>query len=415
MLLSAYACEPGRGSEPGVGWNWAIQAARFAEVWVITRANNREVIEKALPNLPCGDRIHFVYVDLPYCLRFWKRGERGIHLYYTMWQLYVGLTALKLHRRIGFDVAQHVTFANAWMPSYLWILKIPFIFGPVGTNLLIPRRFTKLFTFKERLENCVRRVLVWCSLRFRPDLLITTSKADVILCNSGGVRDIFPARLRKKTQICWQNGVESRGRGSVETDCQAMTSTGRFRVLSVGRLVYHKGYELALRGFAASNLGEGAEYIIIGEGPWQQRLEALASELGVEGRIRFLGKLSQDEVFEEMRKSDVFLFPTFESAGMVVMEAMSCGLPSVSLDWGGPQEYLCEDSGIRIAFGEPEQVVRDLGRALRKLVEDEDYRYRLSEGALERCRSRFEWRHRGNFLAGIVDELVTDGAKSDSF
>ena len=178
---------------------------------------------------------------------------------------------------------------------------------------------------------------------------------------------------------------------------------------TVGRLVYHKGFEQALRGFAASNLGDGVEYIIIGEGPWKHRLKAFASELGVEGRIRFLGKLFQDEVLEEMRKSDVFLFPTFESAGMIVMEAMSCGLPLVSLYWGGTQEYVCEDSGIRTAFGELEQVVCDLGRALRKLAEDEDYRYRLNQGAVERCRSRF------NFLAAIVDELVVDGAKSDSW
>ena len=47
-LVSAYACEPGRGSEPGVGWSWAREIARFHEVWVITRFNNREPIEGAL-------------------------------------------------------------------------------------------------------------------------------------------------------------------------------------------------------------------------------------------------------------------------------------------------------------------------------------------------------------------------------
>ena len=88
VLVSVYACEPGQGSEPGVGWNWIKQIARYHQVWAITRSNNREAIEKALDkNLV--DNVHFYYADLPYCMRFWKKGRRGIHLYYYMWQIHI--------------------------------------------------------------------------------------------------------------------------------------------------------------------------------------------------------------------------------------------------------------------------------------------------------------------------------------
>jgi hypothetical protein len=86
VLLSAYACEPGKGSEPGVGWSWVRQIARFAEVWVITRANNRGTIEKALREEPLPN-VHWVYFDLPRWARFWKKGQRGVHLYYYLWQV----------------------------------------------------------------------------------------------------------------------------------------------------------------------------------------------------------------------------------------------------------------------------------------------------------------------------------------
>jgi hypothetical protein len=86
VLLSAYACEPGKGSEPGVGWNWVRQIAPFAEVWVITRSNNREAIEKALAEEPLPN-VHWVYFDLPRWARFWKKGQRGVHLYYYLWQV----------------------------------------------------------------------------------------------------------------------------------------------------------------------------------------------------------------------------------------------------------------------------------------------------------------------------------------
>jgi len=65
ILLSAYACEPWKGSEPGVGWHWALELARQGhEVTVLTRANNREPIEVALKShVPKG--LQFFYYDLP--------------------------------------------------------------------------------------------------------------------------------------------------------------------------------------------------------------------------------------------------------------------------------------------------------------------------------------------------------------
>ena len=52
ILMSAYACEPNKGSEPGIGWQWAMETARLGhEVWVLTRANNRSAIEEKMAKL----------------------------------------------------------------------------------------------------------------------------------------------------------------------------------------------------------------------------------------------------------------------------------------------------------------------------------------------------------------------------
>ena len=64
ILVSAYACSPGFGSEQGVGWNRALQLARFHEVWVVTRSKNRAAIEAALAREP-RPNLHFLYQDLP--------------------------------------------------------------------------------------------------------------------------------------------------------------------------------------------------------------------------------------------------------------------------------------------------------------------------------------------------------------
>src|ERR1700737_2271302 len=118
ILVSAYACQPGKGSEQGVGWNWVRQIATTHEVWVITRAKNCTPVERELARHPMPNA-HFAYFDLPRWARFWKKGSRGMHLYYYLWQFAAYLFARRLHREIGFDVVHHVTFVNYWMPSFL--------------------------------------------------------------------------------------------------------------------------------------------------------------------------------------------------------------------------------------------------------------------------------------------------------
>src|SRR5579871_790234 len=94
VLMSAYACGPGVGSEPGIGWDFVFQAARSSDLTVITRANNRAAIEKALK--PSPREIRWLYYDLPAWSRFWKRGTGGVQLYYYLWQLGIYSLAKRL-------------------------------------------------------------------------------------------------------------------------------------------------------------------------------------------------------------------------------------------------------------------------------------------------------------------------------
>jgi len=155
VLLSAYACEPGKGSEPGVGWNWVLQSARFHDVWVLTRANNRPAIEAALRREPLPN-VHFVYHDLPAWARFWKRGQRGVRAYYSLWQLTAASLCRRLHGEVQFDLAHHVTLVNYWMPSCLAALPVPFIWGPVGGGEAFPREFWNWLGLRGKVYEAAR-------------------------------------------------------------------------------------------------------------------------------------------------------------------------------------------------------------------------------------------------------------------
>ena len=72
ILVSAYGCEPLKGSEPGVGWNWVLQMAKSHLVCVITRANNQSLIEEYLPE-NVANNIKFYYYDTPNFIKRLKK------------------------------------------------------------------------------------------------------------------------------------------------------------------------------------------------------------------------------------------------------------------------------------------------------------------------------------------------------
>jgi len=327
VLVSAYACEPGKGSEPGVGWNWVKQIARFAEVWVITRANNRGAIEKALKEEPLPN-VHWVYFDLPRWARFWKKGQRGIHLYYYLWQIGIYPVARRLHREVRFDLVHHVTFVNYWMPSLLVWLSVPFIWGPVGGGESAPQAFYKTFSWRGKIYERLRDLARGLG-EHDPFTRITAKKAALALATTPETA----ARLKRlgapRVEILSQVALSD----------EEITLLGNlppragnpFRLLSLGRLLHWKGFHLGLQAFArfVRDVPE-SEYWLIGDGPERRNLEQLAQRLGVAERVRFWGALPREEALSKLAEVDVLVHPSLhDSGGWASVEAMAAGRPVI--------------------------------------------------------------------------------------
>ena len=126
VLISAYACEPNKGSEPGVGWDTACAIDREChEVWVLTTATHRSGIEAELAQRP-DLNIHWVYLDPLNWVYDWTTGGKGIqwdvHLHHYLWQIKAYFVVRRLNRTIGFDVIHHATYGRYSAPSFLVLL-----------------------------------------------------------------------------------------------------------------------------------------------------------------------------------------------------------------------------------------------------------------------------------------------------
>lgn len=387
ILLSAYACEPGKGSEPGVGWNVAVHLARFHEVWVITRANNRPVIEAELSHTPIP-RLHFAYFDLPRWLMFWKRGRSGIHLYYYLWQIGILRLARALHGRVGFDLVQHVSFVKYWAPSFLCLLPVPMIWGPVGGGESAPKTLWIDFGPCGMLYEATRETLRWLG-EHDPCVRMTARRSAVALATTEETAKRLRGLEARRIERVSESGLsdfEIEWLGELRTRLRPP-----IRFLSIGSLLHLKGFHLGLAAFAKAGLRD-SEYWVIGDGPQRGRLEALVRELGIANRVRFFGTLPRGEVFRRLEDCDVLVHPSLhDSGGWVCLEAMAARRPIICLDLGGPATQVTAATGFRISGGSRAQVVRDIGAAMRKLGLDHQLRLRMGAAAREHIVQDFQW------------------------
>ena len=405
ILVSAYACEPGKGSEPEVGWQWVRQIARFHETWVITRANNRPLIEAGLKSEP-NINLHFIYIDLPAWTRFWKRGNRGVHLYYQIWQIISGLKGRRLHKVIGFDIAQHVTFVNDWIGSGASLVPVPLIWGPIGSHPFVPQKYRDFIGLHEYILGFFR-LLLRTSAKYRDPLYRRCAfKSKRILVANRECITRLPESARNKAEVLAQNFATSQ-------DLSIPRKHGLpLKIVSVGRLVGFKGFRLALKAFAAHlNACSESTLTLLGEGKQRRELEKLCMDLGIQRNVMFVGQVRRSQVLTSMETSHAFLFPSFEGAGMVVIEAMAKGLPVVCLDFGGPGEYVTEECGIKVPLTDPKAVIQGLADALSRLASDPALYERLSVGAIERVRGHYLWDRVGDRLNALYQEVSAETGK----
>jgi len=330
ILLSAYACEPDRGSEPAVGWNWAVELARLGhQVWVLTRADNRAAIERQ-----ARTNLNFVYYDLPRWMQLWRGYFAGKRLYYVLWQWGAARLIRKRFPDLPFDVVHHVTYVSIRYPNFLGSLGIPFYFGPVSGGERIPSHLREGLSLRERW--CVRlRDLSNRLVALDPLLRNVFRRAEKIVVTPDTL-SLVPRRWRHKCDVKLAIGLSGEYLGQPTV---RVRRTGQaFRLLFVGRLLESKGVDIALH--AVRQLLDwriDVRFTIVGDGPARAQLTKLAETLKISNFVAWAGQIPPRAVEDYYRDADVLVFPSLcESGGMAVLEAMAHGLPVVCSELGGP-------------------------------------------------------------------------------
>lgn len=288
---------------------------------------------------------------------------------FTLWRMPISLSFFTSFRKQASQtdiILLHHPFPLGFLAYLLFGCRKPmlvFYHSDIVRQRLVARLLASLFT----------RVLM------RATTIITTSQR---LADSSPLL----APFKKQTHILplWVNDTAL----TITPERTAAAQKIRLNhstpiILSVGRLVPYKGYDVLIRAMKQVS----GHLIIVGDGPLQNELLLLANELGVSNRISFVG--SVPDVVPYYLAADLFVLSSTqrsEAYGIVQLEAMHFGLPVVNTDLptGVPEVSLHRETGLTVAPGD----VPALAAALTSLIEDLPTRNRYAEAARARAHTR---------------------------
>lgn len=387
VLINAYACSPGMGSEPGMAWNWVKNLAKFCELYIITEGEFWEKIEAAVPTLEQGGNMHFYYNPVSDEIRkmCWNQGDWRFYKYYRQWQWKTYLMAKGICEKERIDVLHQLNMIGFREPGYLWKLSkengVPFVWGPIGGLKQFPTAYLKEAGLKMQLFMRLKNFLNIWQLKHekRVDEALKTAK---LLISS--IPDSY--RALKKYKGLESMVIPETGCFLSEDISTSRFDTEEFHIMWVGKFDFRKQLPLALQAVALAK-NPKLKLDVYGSGSVDQveMAKRMGEELGISQQVIWYGNQKNDVVMEAMRKAQLFFFTSVnEDTSTVVLEAVSNRLPVVCFDACGMSAVIDASVGRKIALSQPSQSAHDFARILNELEVNRALLKQLSEN----CRQR---------------------------
>lgn len=328
-VIFAYACEPGRGSEPGAGWGMVRAIAEFADCIVLTGPEHTGALARWESSNP-DSALRFVTVPE----RSWPaprhRGRVQWFIAYLRWLPRALGEARRLHASSPFDLACHVSYSVYWLPSPVHSLGIPSVLGPVGGAVTTPRSLWSLLGW----QGLVTEMLDYVAVRacaMLPAVQRSNTMATACIVQNDETRERLPASVRESARVL--NHALLAESEVPETVGGGNAQRGRGLVLA-SALETRKGVTLALRAMAI--VPDDLHLMIVGDGPERSNLEDLARALRIGHKVTFGGSIPRHELQKLFAQSAAAIFTGLrEEGGLALAEAMFAGTPVIVLDHGG--------------------------------------------------------------------------------
>lgn len=404
ILINAYACSPGMGSEPGMAWNWVSNLAKFCELYIITEGEFREKIEEVVPTLEQGKNMHFYYNPVTDEIRkmCWNQGDWRFYKHYREWQWKTYLMAKDICSSEHIDVLHQLNMIGFREPGYLWKLSkengVPFVWGPVDAKDKFPVAYLDGASIKTKLFMRLKNFLTGIQLRYSGRVLKAARQTSVIFSASSNSQRSFKKYMHIDSPLLNETGCYVQ-----EHPITDKSQKETFDVLWVGKMDFRKQLSLALQTMAA--IGDNKFRLHIVGGGDSTFYQQMAEGLGIADQCVWHGVVSHDEVQKLMQASDIFFFTSVaEGTPHVVLEAIGNNLPVVCFDTCGQGDAVNDKVGRKVALSNPAQSAADFAKLLNNLEHDRNLLKQLSENCKQR-QNELSWEEKAKTMVEWYEKV----------
>ena len=355
-------------------------------------------------------------------------------------QIYQRRLSQKIIKSHRIDLIHQPICVSPRTPSLIYGMGVPVVMGPMNGGMTYPPGFRHMESRFVRLSVRLGRLLS----NFLNALIPGKRLADILLVANQRTRNALPTGTRGQVIEIVENGVDiSLWKPKLSNPSllkqSTMPESAVTRFVFMGRLVDWKGVDLLLKALKKVLEQTPARLEIIGEGPDRLALEQLARDLEIMSpvthgnpndselddrnlfdlnlpdrnlrdrpeSVEFLGWLSQAECAQRLQYADALVLPSlFECGGAVVLEAMTVGLPVIATSWGGPIDYINEQSGMLIAPTSQDGFIEDLATAMVKLAKSPALRQEMGQAGRRQVLERFDWEKKIDDILQVYAEVI---------
>ena len=406
ILINAYACSPTWGSEPGMGWNWISNLAKYCDLHIITEGEWKAEIEKELLSHPYAKKLHFYYLPVSARIRkmCWNQGDWRFYFFYNKWQKRALELARDIVKKEKIDVIHQLNMVGFREPGYLWKIDCPFVWGPIGGMGDVPIRYLEGDSIKTKLKLRIKNVISNCQLKYSPQIDKAFRKSSVVIA-------AVPIVVRKVKEIKGIDTILINETGCYELSSDIVDKTKRagLQILWVGRFIYTKRLDIALKTISKVKSLSDITFHIVGTGSEQEvkHYKQLAKDLGIEEICIWYGKVTNKEVHEMMRNVDLFFFTSImEATSTVVPEAINNGLPILCFNTCGFGPLVTDRIGRRIELTTPNDSIDKFAEQIKILYQDKEILHQMSLNCKEEIK-KLLWENKARLLLSIYGSLIS--------
>lgn len=426
ILVLAYAISPTRGSEYSVAWNYVTNMSKDNELVVLygmsgNHMGDIEEIEQFKKNSSLTN-VRFIVIKPNKIANILNAlNKKGILVYtfylaYNVWHKQAYKKAKKIVSQEKFDLIHYLGPNGFREPGYLWKINLPYIWGPIGGIPNRPKQLFRALHLKSKIAFSLRNLINTFQFRHNPRLRKAFQRTNLLLTATTENQKIIKDFYNTDSTYLPENGIINPIPKILLTESITIKDTV-INIFWIGRIDANKSLIILLTALSKVNYSNWHLHVV-GEGSLKVDMQNLSIQLKIKDNITWHGQIPRSKVFKLLEMAHLNVITSLgEGNPTTIWEAMSLGVPTITLDHCGMHDTICEKCGVKIPIHTYEQVVNDLATHLGYLIKNPNEIKKISDGVIQ-CAKKYTWSHRRDFFNKAYDIAIENwnkkrGTKND--